>query len=480
MSKLPLQEKNAFLKVLVTTHGIYSHLAYSHYDIGRFYVINDFTELAVFGSEDDSFWKEYFFALEKTLGWELLTQENEITQRREFREEGNGVSGIVVIFDWNVPDKDRYLSTLREFCHDIQIKLMGESEYSSLYNSLARKFNYHDILVADINFDGISVSRFKKVPDTERSLLIDTVSSEASDGVGNADRSLGDTSFSKVVSKFGGYKYETIFRERPEAELLLDLLKNQKLTALLTEEVSGDKVRNAWINFVLSNRSYTEEPVVKDIMRAYFTLQLLSLSNINTEFFQKFGVQKYSEPPVLTGTALILTGNATELLSRQDILVSVLDGLQLKGSFDLFFDSKKLIVTFGSNAVLGINASEMIVPKEVVFEEILKIVVPEVPKDKQPRKVVFRGSITNANTGNTSVFGLAPQMVYLDVPNGKSIIELEFDKGAYVKDTGSSANIISDPSAINYNGIVIDCRYKPTVYGPDAKTNKVRMSEWKS
>lgn len=479
MGKLPLQEKNAFLKVLVTTHGIYAHLAYSHYEIDRNYIISDFTPTSLDSQINDYFWKEYFTNLEKALGWDVLFSDNEYYRMLPFAQEGKGVSGIMVLVDWNVPAKDTIVSSMRLFCQDIQLKVIGESEYGNLYNLFAKKYNYKEVLVADINFDGITISRLKRISEVNKYAVQDLKNNSLLDGLERIDDSLGSVSSSKIVSKFGAYDFEMIFRAKPDKEVLLEMLENPKLLAIMSEEVSSEQIKNAWVNFVESERVFIEEPVMKDIFRAYFTLQLLSLSTANTDFFDGFGIQKYNEPPILGDYAVILTGNLFDIVKAQDLLLILLDGLQLRGNFDFYTDESKCITSFGTNVLMGINASEIILSRDVLFQNVIKVIVPEVPRDKQLRKVVFRGNITNLNTGKSNFFGLSPQLVSQALPVGKSIVELRFDRGAYVKDIGEAVNFISDQNNVSHKSVIVDCRYKPTVYGPDAKANKTRMAEWR-
>jgi len=43
---------------------------------------------------------------------------------------------------------------------------------------------------------------------------------------------------------------------------------------------------------------------------------------------------------------------------------------------------------------------------------------------------------------------------------------------------GQKFDIISNPEKIHYKNIVFDTRHKPIVYGPDAKSNKLKFSKW--
>ena len=55
---------------------------------------------------------------------------------------------------------------------------------------------------------------------------------------------------------------------------------------------------------------------------------------------------------------------------------------------------------------------------------------------------------------------------------------MKFVKGAYIKNAGEMIEFILDPEKIAIEKLFVDCRPKPVIYGPDAKTNKNKISQW--
>jgi len=74
VAKQSFLAKNAYLSVYVTEHFIYSHLAYSHYEINRSYILRDVSPLLrnfPIG-EAYEYWSDFFSKLEERWNWQIF------------------------------------------------------------------------------------------------------------------------------------------------------------------------------------------------------------------------------------------------------------------------------------------------------------------------------------------------------------------------------------------------------------------------
>ncbi|MDD4381900.1 MAG: hypothetical protein PHE21_00965, partial [Candidatus Dojkabacteria bacterium] len=108
MSKLPILQKNAYLSLVIKDNGIWAHLSYTDYNAQREYILSDYTDLNPLKQRLDdefftkNFWYEYFDNLEKVFNWDIVNREREkIFMFVNFKEEGEGVSGVRVLVDEN-------------------------------------------------------------------------------------------------------------------------------------------------------------------------------------------------------------------------------------------------------------------------------------------------------------------------------------------------------------------------------------------
>jgi hypothetical protein len=208
-------------------------------------------------------------------------------------------------------------------------------------------------------------------------------------------------------------------------------------------------------------------------------IQLLSIFNANKENFTGFGIQGYTQDhEELREYAVIVSGRLAKVMPNKDLIIDLIDGLQLRGHFDLFYDYDKLLNTFGSSYFFGVNSQDIILSRHDMLSQVDRIVIPEIPGDKKDRKVVMSGVMSNSEIGNVEIYALAPQLTVLDIPKQKTFFDFGFIRDAYVKDIGQKIKFDFDPEKQQFARVIFDCRYKPVVYGPDARANKLRIGEW--
>ena len=102
---------------------------------------------------------------------------------------------------------------------------------------------------------------------------------------------------------------------------LIDFIKTSKLKSFLTGEFTSEELTDRWGNLIAHSCEYISDPLLHDVLRAFTTLQLLSIKQSNSD---KFNGILSSE------SALIVTGNISNLLTKRELLFSLIDGLELE------------------------------------------------------------------------------------------------------------------------------------------------------
>lgn len=434
MEKLPLLEKNAYLKIRIKNDSAIAHLAYSHYDVGRSYILKDI----VSGLSPETI-GEYILKLQQEFDWEIFHLVDSANFILDFSDEGVGISGITVI-----ADDTKYIKGIRDFCPGIKIELNSKKLASDKITAFSRKLGYKDLLVIDCDNLATSITRARYV-------LEDSLKSNYA----VLDAYISDSDFETSASS----------------------VLSPQLQAFMTDNTNIYALANRWANYVYTGIVETEDNTLLDILRAQKTRQLLSLSLNNKEIVKDFGKQSRVQKN-LQGIAIIFTGNMARVLPERSIIVSIIDGLQLSGHFDLFIDKNNFFDTMMSSYLDGINASDIILSKKDVLEDPIKVVLPEIPRDKSVRKVVMDGNIISQERGEVRIYAIAPNITLIDAPNEKAFVSMKLSRGAYLKGYGEELEFASDPMTLKYAKIVVDCRYKPIVYGPDRTNNKNNFDLW--
>jgi hypothetical protein len=442
MNKLPLLAKNAYLKLFYTTSGIYAKLMYSHYDLGRSYSIDDFTMISPEDFENGAFWNNYFSELEKEFDWNLFKEHGGVAELSKFIDEGEGLSGVKLFYsDSRLPGLDQ----LRNYLPEVDIELFENDKFESIMKSFSRKFGYTDVLWVDANLNEVNIYRLRR-------------------NINGEDEKL---DFHNISSK------------KLTNDDLINIIKDPKINAFMTESLNLPVFYNAWVNHILTKQVWSENLQVQDLLRAFLTIQLLSLVSDNREFIKDFGTRELRNESNLMNCAMIVTGELLEVLNEKDLLITLLDGLQLEGIIDIYFDKTKSLQMFAESYFFGINSTDIILSRKDVIPNAMRVILPEVVQNKNNRQVVMSGTMSDPISGGVSVYALSPEIseIHTDLKQ-KMYYNLKFVRGSYMKTLGESVEFIIDPEKISINKMYIDCRPKPVIYGPDPKSNKNKLSQW--
>ena len=107
MGKLPLLEKNAFLKIWFGYEGVRVNLAYSNYSNDQSYIVSDFHEypkdVLHFTDDEVQIWiAELFIGIEEKFNWQIFRKDSKSKKNlpempfitENFRDEGEGVTAV--------------------------------------------------------------------------------------------------------------------------------------------------------------------------------------------------------------------------------------------------------------------------------------------------------------------------------------------------------------------------------------------------
>jgi hypothetical protein len=423
---------------------VYAHLAYADYRIGRSYVLTDTTEIR--NTQDlyrKDFWKDYFVAIEKVLNWEIFRGSS--SEMMTFAAEGTGVSGVTVTILDRGLSSHSLIAALREFSQDITIRAVGQNFIKEILEGFAEKLGYDDVTLVDLNMMDFTVYRLRK--DAKKRTLSTPL---------KRDYTLSE----------GKIRWSS----KPK---LMEAIRNAKLKAFLTIDTPGRRVANLWANYVLKQVSRTSSEPVVDLVRAYTTVQLLSITNDNPEKFEGMG-------ELVDGTAVFLTGDLLNIMPTNLLVMSVLDGLEIRGGVDMFIDRESRVFTLGKNYSEGIRTTGFIASPPDIFTEVYKVLVPEIDGRKGERKVILTGRVSSESGKESEIFAVAPEFtqVKLDFEMKRLNVEADLIKGAYLDEYGERITFVSNPDKVRYTSLIVDGRYKPVVYGPDPKTNRAKINEW--
>lgn len=452
MNILPTFKENAYLTLVIKDNFVYANLAYSNLIAQRTYILSDRTDLSPLKFRLDDlaftkeFWYEYFDSLEKVFDWDIVDRAYEgIFKIKEFEHEEVGVSGIKVLIDDNQPFFKNILISLKDFSSDISIKILDDKYISQLMYGFLDRMGYTQVYWVDLDISHFSIYVTKK--------------ENISAGV-----------FSK--EKFPKTDFNTSKINWGNEIGLIDFIKTSKLKSFLTGEVSPEELTNKWGNLIAHSCEYISDPVLHDVLRAFTTLQLLSMKQSNTE---KLNGVLSSE------TALIVTGNISNLLTRRELLFSLIDGLELEGICDFFIDKENNLFSFGKSMIDKEKSQDILVLRGDVLPKASKILIPEVPL-KSKSKVIFSGRVSAQGVEPRDIYAFGSSLQILKIPDlgENTIIEGELKNGTVFSHyTFTNIEFMSIKRNLEFEYLVIDARCRPIVYGPNPQDNRNKFKIWK-
>lgn len=447
MSKLPLFEKNAYLSVVIKDDGVWSHLAYTDYNANREYILSDFTDLHPLRHrlDDDvfskDFWLEYFTNLEKVFSWEIVDKsKNSLFTFQQFKQEGVGVNGIRMEVDDNQKFFDKIFASIRDFSKDISLRVIDDKYMQKVLEGLLERTEYDDIIYVDIDLMDFSVFRAQKTYKKKQEKVI----------------------FSKAKVSW------------KDSVSLVESIGDSRFKAFLATELGANELFNHWANFVFNRIFSSEDPNLIDILRAYCTIQNHSIYRDNHEKLEGFGTSRKE-------SCLILSGHIPRVLGKPKTLLTLIDGLELEGTFDCCWDLELKLLSYAKSYIEGTDSTDIILTSDEILSLFTKVVLPKVKSTKSQERVIFAGKTESLGVADSEIFAFSSKYNYIDIPehSKKMLVEGAFKNGAKIYPTKSSSlSFLSSPEGRKYESLLIDSRKRPVVYGPDSYTNKLKLQNW--
>lgn len=448
MPKLSILDKNAYLDILVKNNGIWVYLAYSDLNAGREYILSDYTDLnALRFLLDDNvftkeFWFDYFDNLEKVFNWDIVDRDKgSIFTFRNFTQEGDGISGVRVQIDDNQQFFTKVFDSVRDFSSDISLRVIDDNYMYSILDGLCDRMGCDDMMYVDMDTYDFSIFRVSRQYDKERPL----------------DQKL--YTKSKMSWK--------------DDISLIDSLKDQRFRAFLSAEISEKNLVNMWGNFVLDKPLSIMDPQLLDVIRGYATIQNFSIYRDNKKKIETFGKE-------YTNSVMIVSGSIPRILGKSKTLLTLIDGLELGGNFDCYFDSDSRLLAYGKSFISGVNSTDIILTRKTVLPPMTKVYIPYV-KTKQQEKVILSGTVESLTIPREDFYALSSQYTYKELPKhrDKLVINGSFKNGAKQQPLGETEiNLVSIPGVNEVEALLFDCRIRPIIYGPDAYANKIKLQSW--
>jgi len=165
-------------------------------------------------------------------------------------------------------------------------------------------------------------------------------------------------------------------------------------------------------------------------------------------------------------------------------MLTLIDGLELKGTFDCCWDLDMKLLSYGRSYIEGVNSTDIILTASEVLSAFTKVVLPYGKASKLSKssdKVIFSGTIESLNEGKSEIFALSSKYSYIDIPSQeeKLVVEGSFKGNSFMSPSKDSViGFVSIPDKKRYESLLVDARPRPVVYGPDSYSNKLKLESW--
>ncbi|KKR06321.1 MAG: hypothetical protein UT34_C0001G0361 [candidate division WS6 bacterium GW2011_GWF2_39_15] len=439
MIKLPNLEKSANLLVELSQTRIVAKLVYNDYTIARHYVRSD--TLRINSSEITAdFLVEYLNALEKYFDWEFFR--NNSSEMMTFADEGFGLDSIIFILDTRAYPRKEYVEIIREVSKDISILQIDNGYVQDLLMGISEKLGYEDVVLVDLNLDNTYLYRLHRE---------------------KRRRTLNESNVHPYVFKHGKIELGNEWK-------VIDNINSPRLKAFLEIETNKTRLQNSWANYVLGDKGKSSVGSIKDLLRAYMALQLLTIRNDNKGSFDKIGENKYS-------TLVLVTGSITTSLQYSTMLLSLIDAMELTDVCDIAVDNTFSTYNLGKVYAGGVSKTGFLTHVEDFISRLDQIVIPDVANEGEKKRVLFTAKITNEKGDEKNVYALSNEITQIIVDRDVDIQEIkgEFIKGSSLYSEFKYGLIVGKRK---YNSVIVDSRYRPIIYGPEPKDNHIKMSSW--
>ena len=440
-----LRDRNAYLTISAIGDRFVSQLFYVEYDTGRRYVLEDQVYLNPANHEltDEKFWEEYFDVLQDKHDWAMLDELGNypgIKSILPFEAEFHGLSGIELVFSENFADRHKAISLVRKMYPEISVRVINSESLTDSLVRLINKLDYDSITYVGAQIDSYQLICVRSIADKK--------------GRGKDWKGIG------IGSKDYAYIDKSIKWDTRSS--IASSYRDKRVKAFTTFDSNDSVVTNQWANYVhgLTTQPFSDE--LKDLIRSFVTVQILSLKNSVKE-----KLYDTSEKNLV-----IFSSPLNDVMSRAHSYLCIVDGLQLRGCVDIMFDSSLTIPRNSKVFNQAIASAKFIMPRESFIKGLSRCLIMEVPGKKGSPQSTFHGSLISGLHGQKDVYMLSDELVSVGLRAGdKGHFTGSFVKDAYVDGMEGSIDIPLPEDSL-YDSIIVDSRFKPVIYGPDFRANK--------
>ncbi|MEA3356920.1 MAG: hypothetical protein U9Q67_00590 [Patescibacteria group bacterium] len=263
---------------------------------------------------------------------------------------------------------------------------------------------------------------------------------------------------------------------RLENDTLADLSKT-RIRSLMSVNIKHLDLQDHLSNFFARKTITSKSFEVHDILRSYVTASLFSFKD---RCFSRFGIE--TEDAVL-----VVSGSLAAALPKEDLMLSVVDGLQLKGRYKIVLDRELRSIAGG----MSFARRNFVMPITEVLQESYIYLSTEKGASGRVGRQAFRGKVTycsgscddctskDGNTGSDDLLvGQTGQICTIDVSGIGSVL-IKPDKYTYFPNLVRSGEYLRLDFTNDVVKVIIDCRKIPVIYGPDVLSNHRRLAEWR-
>jgi len=312
-----------------------------------------------------------------------------------------------------------------------------------MIGKLSEKLDYENLLYIDLDIESFQIYRVNRKNKVSRKGVLPTQ-----------------------------YEYSEMFQQWSNEIGIIDAIKNRKLRAFLASDLDSSQIENNWANLVLHPVDVLLDPNILDTLRSFTTVQLLSLINDNKQKLSEINDKN---------TLIIVGGKTPRLLGKKTTLLSLIDGLELYGDFDVVWDNEAKILAYGISISEGVESQDIVIGKNEIISAITKVIIPELKSQRAKNKVIFSGLLSSQDFEQEKIVVLGDTFEMVRIPNKihKVVFEGKFENNVYVPSLeNNKINFVSSPLGSKYESILIDSRLRPIVYGTDSYRNKLKINKW--
>ena len=373
---------------------------------------------------------EYFRALQSEWEWKIFEEgfdtydAKQVFTPMELQTEGLGVTSFEVVLEEGELLHD-WLQAVREFSPRAKVRVVDNQQLQRNIANFLTQNSIKSAIVIDTDLWNVGMAVFDY------------------------------KNMRKTIANIGKLDYDVFQTKFVSQDLdISQVCQSDIVSSFATLNIQSEESCNDWANFYDNPGLVSYSAYTKDILRSMLTAQILSIYNLHEGKFVRFSQESDEK------RAIIIQGQGLNLLEQNEILTAIIDGLQIRGIFDIFYDPSFLLGQFAIEVVDGnLSSSLLFVPRG---------------SDWKKEKVAYELSVEVAGD-RLKYFGLSDRITTTKISEGATVASFIWKNGFQILglDRGS-INLEDHP----YDEIVVDTRRRPVVYSTNFEQNRSNFARW--